>query len=82
VSSPAVLGRLKDFVKPYDFVLAPIVNDVDLDDQAEKPILITRFTKKIRRVARRDVLQRPHRQNVPRHTRQEQKSERRASQVV
>jgi hypothetical protein len=46
VSSPAVLGRLKNFVKPYDFVLAPIVNDVDLDEQAEKPILITRLTKK------------------------------------
>lgn len=46
VSSPAVLGRLKNFVKPYDFVLAPIVNDIDLDEQAEKPILITRFTKK------------------------------------
>jgi hypothetical protein len=40
-----VLGRLKNFVKPYDFVLAPIVNDVDLDAQAEKPILIRRFTK-------------------------------------
>ena len=45
VSSPAVLGRLKNFVKPYDFVLAPIINDSDLDEQAEKPILITRFTK-------------------------------------
>ena len=46
VTSPAVLGRLKKFVKPYDFVLAPIVNDVDLDEQTEKPILVTRFTKK------------------------------------
>jgi hypothetical protein len=46
VSSPAVLGRLKNFVKPYDFVLAPIINDTDMDEQAEKPILITRFTKK------------------------------------
>jgi hypothetical protein len=46
VSSPAVLGRLKNFVKPYDFVLAPIINDTELDEQAEKPILITRFTKR------------------------------------
>jgi hypothetical protein len=48
VSSPAVLGRLKHFAKPYDFVLAPIVSDsrLELDQQAEKPILITRFTKK------------------------------------
>jgi hypothetical protein len=47
VSSPAVLGRLKDFCKPRDFVLAPVIRDADLDlyDQAEKPILITRFTK-------------------------------------
>ena len=46
VSSPAVLGRLKDFCKPRDFVLAPIRDaDLDLDEQAEKPILITRFTK-------------------------------------
>src|SRR5439155_16616539 len=47
VSSPAVLGRLKGFCKPYDFVLAPVVRDgsTDLDEQAEKPILITRFTK-------------------------------------
>jgi hypothetical protein len=45
VSSPAVLGRLKNFVKPYDFVLAPIINGIDLDEQAEKPILITRFAK-------------------------------------
>jgi hypothetical protein len=47
VSSPAVLGRLKGFCKPYDFVLAPVVRDgsVDLDEQADKPILITRFTK-------------------------------------
>lgn len=46
VSSPAVLGRLKNFVKPYDFVLAPIISDTELDEQAEKPILVTRFTKK------------------------------------
>src|SRR4029077_16370156 len=47
VSSPAVLGRLKDFCKPRDFVLAPVIRDadLDLDEQAEKPILITRFTK-------------------------------------
>jgi hypothetical protein len=48
VSSPAVVGRLKGFVRPYDFVLAPIVVESELDpiDQAEKPILITQFTKK------------------------------------
>jgi len=47
VSSPAVLGRLKDFCKPYDFVLAPVVCDEDfnLDEEANKPILVTRFTK-------------------------------------
>ncbi len=47
VSSPAVLGRLKEFCKPYDFVLAPVIRDgaLDLDEQADKPILITRFTK-------------------------------------
>ena len=46
VTSPAVLGRLKNFTKPYDFVLAPIVDgEIDLDEQAEKPILITRFEK-------------------------------------
>jgi DNA polymerase family B len=47
VSSPAVLGRLKDFCKPYDFVLAPIVRDGDfnLDEEAKKPILVTRFEK-------------------------------------
>ena len=49
VSSPAVLGRLKGFCKPYDFVLAPVVRDgavlLDLDTQADKPILVTRFTK-------------------------------------
>jgi hypothetical protein len=41
VSSPAVLGRLKDFCKPYDFVLAPVVSDGDfnLDEEANKPIL-------------------------------------------
>ena len=50
VSSPAVLGRLKGFVKPYDFVNAPVVRDGDLnlDEQADKPILITRFTKNSR----------------------------------
>jgi hypothetical protein len=48
VSSPAVLGRLKDFCKPYDFVLAPVVRDGDLnlDEEANKPILVTRFSKK------------------------------------
>ncbi len=47
VSSPAVLGRLKDFCKPYDFVLAPVVRDGDfnLDEEANKPILVTRFAK-------------------------------------
>jgi hypothetical protein len=47
VSSPAVLGRLKGFCKPYDFVLAPLLlNDkLDPEERAEKPILITRFTK-------------------------------------
>ncbi len=47
VSSPAVLGRLKGFCKPYDFVLAPVVRDstLDMDKQSEKPILVTRFTK-------------------------------------
>jgi hypothetical protein len=47
VSSPAVLGRLKDFCKPYDFVLAPVVRDGDfnLDEEAKKPILVTRFEK-------------------------------------
>jgi hypothetical protein len=47
VSSPAVLGRLKDFCKPYDFVLAPIVRDgeFNLDEEANKPILVTRFEK-------------------------------------
>jgi hypothetical protein len=47
VSSPAVLGRLKDFCKPYDFVLAPVIRegDLQLDEEAEKPILVTRFNK-------------------------------------
>src|SRR5260370_9922933 len=47
ISSPAVLGRLKNFAKPYDFVLAPIVSKarLELEKQAEKPILITRYTK-------------------------------------
>lgn len=47
ISSPAVLGRLKNFAKPFDFVLAPIVSKarLELEKQAEKPILITRYTK-------------------------------------
>jgi hypothetical protein len=47
VSSPAVLGRLKGFCKPFDFVLAPILRNDKLDpeERAEKPILITRFNK-------------------------------------
>jgi hypothetical protein len=47
VSSPAVLGRLKAFCKPYDFVLAPVIRegDLQLDEEAEKPILVTRFNK-------------------------------------
>lgn len=47
VSSPAVLGRLKEFCKPRDFVLAPVIRDgeLDLDTRSDKPILITRFTK-------------------------------------
>jgi hypothetical protein len=42
-----MLGRLKGFVKPYDFVLAPILLSEKLDpaERADKPILITRFTK-------------------------------------
>jgi hypothetical protein len=49
VSSPAVLGRLKKFAKPYDFVLAPIVSDarLSLEEQTEKPILIMRFTRNL-----------------------------------
>ena len=47
VYSPAVLGRLKGFCKPFDFVLAPILRNDKLDpeERAEKPILITRFNK-------------------------------------
>jgi hypothetical protein len=47
VSSPAVLGRLKGFCKPFDFVLAPILRSDKLnpEERAEKPILITRFNK-------------------------------------
>jgi hypothetical protein len=47
VSSPAVIGRLKGFVKPGDFVLAPILqaDELDPEERAEKPILITRFNK-------------------------------------
>ena len=62
VSSPAVLGRLKEFCKPYDFVLAPVVRegDLQLDEEADKPILVTRFTQGQRRMERCHVLQRPH----------------------
>jgi hypothetical protein len=47
VSSPAVLGRLKEFCKPYDFVLAPVIRegDLQLDEEGEKPILVTRFSQ-------------------------------------
>jgi hypothetical protein len=47
VSSPAVLGRLKGFCKPFDFVLAPILRSdrLDPEERADKPILITRFNK-------------------------------------
>jgi hypothetical protein len=47
VLSSLSLGRLKAFCKPYDFVLAPVIRDGDLqlDDGAEKPILVTRFNK-------------------------------------
>jgi hypothetical protein len=47
VSSPAVLGRLKAFCKPYDFVLAPVIRDGDphLEEEAGKPILVTQFNK-------------------------------------
>jgi hypothetical protein len=47
VSSPAVLGRLKGFCKPFDFVLAPILRSdkLDPDERVEKPILITRFNR-------------------------------------
>jgi len=47
VSSAAVLGRLKGFCKPFDFVLAPILRSDKLDpeERAEKPILITRFNR-------------------------------------
>jgi len=47
ISSPAVLGRLKNFAKPFDFVHAPIVSKsrLGLEKQAEKPILVTRYTK-------------------------------------
>jgi hypothetical protein len=47
VSSPAVLGRLKGFCKPFDFVLAPILRSdkLNTEERAEKPILITRFNK-------------------------------------
>jgi len=47
VSSPAVLGRLKGFCKPFDFVLAPILRSDKLDpgERVEKPILITQFNK-------------------------------------
>ena len=47
VSSPALLGRLKGYVKPFDFVLAPILRTdaLDPEERAEKPILITCFRK-------------------------------------
>jgi hypothetical protein len=47
VSSPAVLGRLKSFCKPYDFVLAPVIREGDLhiEGEAGKPILVTQFNK-------------------------------------
>jgi hypothetical protein len=47
VSSPAVVGRLKEFCKPYDFVLAPVIRegDLQLDEDAEKPILVTQFSR-------------------------------------
>jgi hypothetical protein len=47
VSSPAVLGRLKGFCKPFDFVLAPILLSDKLypEERAENTILITRFNK-------------------------------------
>jgi hypothetical protein len=47
VSSPAVLGRLKSFCKPYDFVLAPVIRerDLNLGEEEEKPILVTTFNK-------------------------------------
>ena len=49
VSSPPVLGRLKGFCKPYDFVMSPVVRKSktvdDLEEQSDKPILVTRFTK-------------------------------------
>ena len=47
VSSPVVLGRLKGFCKPFDFVLVQILQNDKLDpgERAEKPILITRFNK-------------------------------------
>ena len=47
VSSPAVLGRLKAFCKPYDFVLAPVIREGDLQmgEEVEKPILVTQFSK-------------------------------------
>ena len=42
-----MLGRLKEFCKPYDFVLAPVIRegDLQLDEEAEKPILVARFNK-------------------------------------
>jgi hypothetical protein len=47
ISSPAVLGRLKGFCKPFDFVLAPILrgDKLDPEERPEKTILITRFNK-------------------------------------
>lgn len=37
VSSPAVLGRLKGFCKPFDFVLAPILRSDKLDPTLFRP---------------------------------------------
>ena len=67
VSSPAVLGRLKHFARPYDFVLAPIVKDRDMETQAEKPILVTRYNKAFRPVAVCNLLQCSHWQALPHH---------------
>jgi len=36
----AVLGRLKYFARPYDFVLAPMVNNVQLDIEGQAEIEI------------------------------------------
>ena len=43
---PSRARTTQEIVKPYDFVLAPILqtDDLDTEQRAEKPILITRFT--------------------------------------